>query len=330
MEMKNKEQLLYFFLQGKISLSQYDYKFMANLQTMIQNKHRVTSNQATLFDNLISKYKKQLIKNNFDKDILKALPWKTPMVESTPEYTGALVSVDEDQLVIRVPFNKQFITYFRTVKNNTFSWSTESKTYTTAFSTNALKIAYTSLPKYFNTVRYDDTLQKIIDELDQYKNFVWEPTLTKVNGTLLIAALNSVLGDLVKDMELELTPKVLFKLSMLGINIDPSLYEDNEKLKFASNTVYEVEYLEVENIIGWMKNIGCDNVLIGRGLRNRGIEHVIEKYGMQPLGPMNYGMLPEGITMLIQHITNIDVRNNIGGLISKTVVLKDSRPIEVQ
>lgn len=330
MEMKNKEQLLYFFLQGKISLSQYDYKFMANLQTMIQNKHRVTSNQATLFDNLISKYKKQLIKNNFDKDSLKALPWKTPMVESTPEYTGAFVSLDDDQLVIRVPFNKQFITYFRTVKNNMFNWSTESKTYTTAFSTNALKIAYTSLPKYFNIVRYDDTLQKIIDELDQYKNFVWNPTLTKVNDRLVIVAINSVLGDLVKDIELELTPKVLFKLSILGINIDPLLYENDDKLKFASNTVYEVEFEEVENIIGWMKNIGCDNVLIGRGLRNRGMEHIVEKYGMQPLGPMSYGTLPEGVTMLIQHITNIDIKTNISGLISKTVVLKDSRPIEVQ
>ena len=65
--MKNKEQLLYFFLQGKISLSQYDYKFMANLQTMIQRDHRVTTGQANLFDNLISKYKKQLTKCGLDK-----------------------------------------------------------------------------------------------------------------------------------------------------------------------------------------------------------------------------------------------------------------------
>lgn len=330
MEMKNKEQLLYFFLQGKISLSQYDYKFMANLQTMIQNKHRVTSNQATLFDNLISKYKKQLVKNNFDKDSLKALPWKTPLVESTPEYTGAMVSLDEDQLIIRVPFNKQFITSFRNSKHNTYDWDKDSKTYRSKFSTNALKIANTALPEYFSSVRYDNTLQKIIDELDQYKSLIWEPTLTRINNTLLIAAINNVLGDLVKDIELELTPRVLFKLSMLGIKIDPSLYKNDDKLKFASNTVYEVEYEEVENIIGWMKNIGCDNVLIGRGLRNRGIEHIIEKYGMQSLGPMSYGALPEGVTMLIQHITNIDTRNHISGLISKTVVLKDSRPIEVQ
>ena len=73
--MKNKEQLLYFFLQGKISLSQYDYKFMANLQTMIQNQNRVTSNQADLFDKLISKYKNEgkvwyNFKKNFDRSMI--------------------------------------------------------------------------------------------------------------------------------------------------------------------------------------------------------------------------------------------------------------------
>ena len=159
MKMINKEQLLYFFLQGKISLSQYDYKFMANLLSMIQNQHRVTSNQATLFDNLISKYKKQLTKNGFDKDTLKALPWKTTVVESTPEYTGASVSLDDDTISIRVPFNKQFISAFRNVKNNTFDWNKDSKTYTAKFNTNAFKIAYTILPEFFHSVRYDQELQ---------------------------------------------------------------------------------------------------------------------------------------------------------------------------
>ena len=111
--MKNKEQLLYFFLQGKISLSQYDYKFMANLLGMIQNKDRVTTNQAELFDHLISKYKKQLTKNGYDKDTLKVLPWKTMLVESTPEYTGATVYMLNDDIIISVPFNKGFISAFR-------------------------------------------------------------------------------------------------------------------------------------------------------------------------------------------------------------------------
>ena len=54
-----------FFLNGRVSLSQYDYKFMANLQGLIQNENRVTTNQAKLFDRLVEKYTKQLTKHGF-------------------------------------------------------------------------------------------------------------------------------------------------------------------------------------------------------------------------------------------------------------------------
>jgi hypothetical protein len=151
--MTNKEQLLYFFLQGKISLSQYDYKFMANLQTIIQNNARVTSNQADLFDKLISKYKKQLVRQGLVKEELKELPWKTMIVESTSEYTGAVVSLRDNELNIRVPFNKSFISEFRNVPNNAFEWDKETKSYSATFGTTALKVAHSVLPKFFSTVR---------------------------------------------------------------------------------------------------------------------------------------------------------------------------------
>ena len=332
--MINKEQLLYFFLQGKISLSQYDYKFMANLQTMIQNKNRVTSNQATLFDNLISKYKKQLTKNGYDKDVLKNLPWKTSIVESTPEYTGALVSLDDNTLVIRVPFNKPFITAFRNIKNNTFDWDKESKTYKAEFGTYALKIAYTALPTFFPSVRYDENLNSVIDELKKYEGLVWNPTLRRVGESLVVGAINETLASLIQNIDLSVDPKTLFKLSTMGISIDPKLYEDDPKLEFASNHAYETEITEVETAIRWMNELGCNNVIIGRGLRNvlnqDGLIHMIEKYGMVPMGPMNYGTLPPGVSMLIQHTSNIDIRQSFQGKISKTVVLRDSRPIEVK
>lgn len=333
MDMKNKEQLLYFFLQGKISLSQYDYKFMANLQTMIQNQNRVTSNQATLFDNLISKYKKQLTKNGLVKEELKALPWKTMIVESTSEYTGAAVSLMNDEIHIRVPFNKAFISEFRNISNNNFEWRKDTKMYVAPFCTTALKVANKTLPNFFKTVRYDNELQAILDELDQYKNLTWNPTLVKVNDQLVISAMNSVLGELIKDMKLSLDPKTLFELSQLHISIDQSLIEDS-KLKFAASTVYEAEITELETIISWMKNIGCENVIIGRGLRNvvstDSLTPIIEKYGMNALGPISYGSLPTGVSMLIQHTSQVDARTMFGGNVSKTVVIRDSRPIEVK
>ena len=334
MNMINKEQLLYFFLNGKVSLSQYDYKFMANLQTMIQNKSRVTSNQATLFDNLISKYKKQLIKNGLDKDALKDLPWKTDIVESTPEYTGATVSLYDKELVIKVPFNKQFISAFRQVKNNNFEWDKESKVYRTPFNTIALKISNAELGKYFPTVRFDDNINKLISDISVYEAEVYNPTLRVVNGNPTIIAINHILGELTQDMDLKIDSTTLYKLSMMGVNIDPSVYESDSRLEFASKRICEVEIDQVETAISWMKSLGCDNVIVGRGLRTHlsqeALYELISKYGMQPLGPMSFGKLPDGVNMLLQHTSNIDVRSAFAGQISKTVVLKDSRPIEVK
>ena len=332
--MTNKEQLLYFFLQGKISLSQYDYKFMANLQTIIQNNSRVTSNQADLFDKLISKYKKQLVRQGLVKEELKELPWKTMIVESTSEYTGAVVSLRDNNLNIRVPFNKSFISEFRNVPNNAFEWDKETKSYSAPFGTTALKVAYTVLPKFFSTVRYDNELQNIITELHQYESLVWNPTLMQVNGNLVVAAVNQVLAEVINSMTLSLDSMTLFKLSRMGVDVDPAIIKTYPKLQFAASNVYEVEITEIEQVIGWMKNVGCENVVIGRGLRSTiSQEHLtdmIEKYGMKSLGPLSYGTLPDGVSMLMQHTSNVTSRSPFTGQISKTVVLKDSRPIEVK
>ena len=334
MEMTNKEQLLYFFLSGKISLSQYDYKFMANLQTMITNIQRVTSNQATLFDNLISKYKKQLTKNGLVKEELKALPWKTMVVESTPEYTGATVSLYDNAIAIKVPFSKTFINHFRSVSSHNFSWDKDTKTYRAPFSTVDLKVANTELPKHFKTVRFDDQLEKLINDLSVYDAKVYDPTLYVINDRPIVVAVNEVLGELIKDVDLKIDAPTLFKLASMGINIDAQIYNSNPMLEFASKQVYEIEIDQVETAISWMKSLGCDNVVIGRGLRTQisqdALSSLITKYGMKPVGPMSYGTLPEGVNVLMQHTSNVDVRNAFQGQLSKTVVLKDSRPIEVK
>lgn len=333
MEMNNKEQLLYFFLQGKISLSQYDYKFMANLQTMIRDKNRITSNQAGLFDKLISKYKKQLTKNGYDISGLLSLEWKTDLVESTDEYTGASVSIKDDGLVIRVPFNKTFINSFREIKNNPFVWDKEFKLYIAPFSTNAFKIAATTLYSYFPSVRFCDESQAILNDLAKYEAEIWDPTLTRIGNQLVVAAASNVLAELLSEVELKLDSATLFKLSQMGVAISPELQRDDPRLRFASSRVYEIDLKQVETVISWMKALGCKNVVLGRGLRNiinqEGLTHMIEKYGMASVGPMSFGKLPEGLTMMIQHTSNIDTRA-YSGTISKTVVLKDSRPIEVK
>jgi hypothetical protein len=334
MDMLNKEQMLYFFLQGKVSLSQYDYKFMANLQTMIQNKSRVTSNQATLFDNLISKYKKQLTKNGLNIEVLKVLPWKTDVIESSEEYTGATISLYDNDLIIRVPFNKPFITNFRNVKNNRFIWDKDNKFYRADFSTTSLKIAYTFLPKYFNSLKLDDTIKALIDNINEYHSEICNPTLCLINNRPFVLAVNEILGELISEMSLNIEAATLFKLSSMGITIHEDVYKNDSRLEFASKRVFEYDIEKVETVISWMKNLGCDNIVIGRGLKTHlhqeKLNELISKYGMNPVGPISYGSLPHGTNMLLQHTSSIDVRNSFNGHISKTVVLKNSQPIEVK
>lgn len=334
MDMNNKEQLLYFFLNGKVSLSQYDYKFMANLQIMIQNKNRVTSNQSTLFDNLISKYKKQLTKNGLVIEELKALPWKTEVVESSEEYTGATISLYDNDLIIKVPFNKPFITNFRNVKHNKFVWDRDNKFYRAEFSTTSLKLAYDSLPKYFNTLKLDDTIKALIDNVNEYYSEIYNPTLCLIKGRPVVLAVNEVLGEMINEMTLNTDATTLFKLSSMGITIHEDIYKNDSRLEFASKRVFEYDIDKVETVISWMKSLGCNNVVIGRGLKTylhqEKLNELISKYGMNPVGPISYGSLPKGNSMLLQHTSSIDMRNSFTGNVSKTVVLKNSRPIEVK
>jgi hypothetical protein len=135
-------------------------------------------------------------------------------------------------------------------------------------------------------------------------------------------------------MELKIDDITLFKLSLMGVAIDSSVYESNPRLEFASKRVYEIEIDQIETVIAWIKNLGCDTVIIGRGLRNHmsqeSLSELITRYEMNTAGPAAFGKLTKEMTMLLQHTSTIDLRGMFAGQISKTVVLKNSRPIEVK
>lgn len=345
--MTSKEQLLYFFLNGKISLSQYDYKFMSNLTMMISKNGRVTSNQAELFDNLVSKYQKQLTKQGYSKEALKALPWKTDVVESSTLYTGATVKIMNDEIVIRVPFNKNFIAAFRNIKDNHFDWVKDEKIYRGPFSTASFKIVANELSKYFSVVNYCDESSAILNDLKKFSDAkIWNPTLVDVNGNLILAATNPTISELLGDRKLSRDPKFLMELTHMGIIIDKTVTNSDPLLEFASSRVSDLEITNLEEGIKWMSLLGCTHLIIGRGLRNQfninSITATVEKYGIEPIVPATYGnvVVPDktarGTVMMMQHVSNSGVRYPITNVvssdtaISKIVVIKDSRPIEVR
>lgn len=336
-----KEHLLYFFTKGKISLSQYDHKFLTNLQMIIHRDKRVTTNQANLFDKLISKYTKQLSKNGYDKDTLSVLPWKSMVVESTIEYTGARVSLENNELEVKVPFNKNFIADFRDIPHNVFEWNRDLKRYKAEFSTTALKILYHTLPKYFPSVTYCEVLNNLLEELKMFEAKYWEPTLTSVNGKLVLLAVNDILGNLVQDIELDLNPKTIFKLSMLGIKIDPSLLDD-PKLQFAGNFEVEVDLDELETVANWIKELGVP-VIYGRGLSTNArsiqleVKNMFDMKGIYTLPERDVMMGTHIQTsnkftpMVIQYYKNKnDLRFYHKTHISKCITIINKRPIDIK
>jgi hypothetical protein len=334
-----KEHLLYFFLQGKISLSQYDYKFMVNLQTMIHNSHRVTSNQAELFDKLISKYAKQLSKAALVKEELKVLPWKSMVVQSTPEYTGANVYLFDDVITVRVPFNKNFISAFRTLDDNPFQWIKEEKLYRAPFSTLAFKLLYNFLPKFFTVINYCETLSSILEDLKPYEGLIWEPTLMNINGRILLGAANPVVAELISNIDLTISADNLYKLAGFQLPVHSNFYGNDPKLKFAYEYQTEVDIDNLTQVAAWMRMLKVQRVILDRTLSaDKKLRSEIENIlvGMTIVPASSYNTTRDSPiqprSFLLQTHSHLNTRLNtyVNHNIDKIVVLKNSRPVEVK
>lgn len=324
-----KEQLLQFFLQD-INLSQYDQKFLSNLQLIVHRDNRITSNQSDLFDKLVEKYNRQLSKYGLVKEALKELKWQASVVVSSPEFTGAKISLDDDKIVLKVPFNKTFIAKFREIPSNPFEWQRDERVYTAPYSTYGLKILKENLHKYFFIVHICNQVEAILLKLKEYEAEIWDPTLVKINDRLVILAINPILGDIVKDIELNADAKTMFKLSRLGIKIHPSLIVDS-KTKFASEFITEVDIDDVPTVVEWFAELGVTHILMGKGLTmnnssvRRSVVSAIEKCRGDI--PIDEEIPP----LVFQYHTNPDTRAYYStDAISKCVIIKNSRPIEVK
>ncbi len=312
---------------------------MVNLQTMIHNSHRVTSNQADLFDKLISKYAKQLAKAAFTKEELKVLPWKAMVVKSTPEYTGANVSLFEDIITLRVPFNKTFISYFRAVDENPFEWIKEEKLYRAPFSTVAFKLLYHTLPKFFTIVNYCETLGSILNDLKQYEGLIWEPTLININDRVVLGAATPVVAELISNLDLAVTSDTLYELSRFQFPIHPDFYGNDPKLKFAYEYVTEIDIDNLDQVARWMRSLRVQRVLLDRVLAmDKKLRSEIEAAftGISVVPTTGHDFKQDNPvaarSFLLQTHNHLNIRLNtyVDHNIDKIVVLKNSRPVEVK
>jgi hypothetical protein len=258
-ELKTAEHVVHFMMKD-INLSRFDKRFVESLQVLNQ----ITTNQVELFYKIVFKYRRQFLKHELDVDKLIYLPWNKKVIESSIQYTAGHVSIENDKIFFKCPYNKNFIQAFRNQPSNTFVWDKESRQYESNYGAYQLRLLATIIPKFFKEIHYCNVTQSILEKVKEYETVkYWQPTLLTVNGNLMIVATNGYLDEALGDMVLNTDSKTIATLVYHGVTIDPSVYDatDNKQV-FMANMFVDVELDSTSNIVPWLKEINCDAVFL--------------------------------------------------------------------
>lgn len=258
-ELTSIEQLLY-FMKGHIQLSRYDEKFIDTISTLTT----VTTNQVILLHTLIYKYRKQFSKHELFVEKLVELPWNATVIESSPQYTEAHVSIVDKKIIFKCPYNRNFIEFFRKQQLNTFTWLKDKRHYESDYGQQALKLLIDSSSKHFKNINFCPITLKLLEPLTQYQNVrYWKPTLVNSNGNLLIAASNEMVDIALSNQPFNTDLISLSNIASYGVHIDKSLYDSSDiKSNFFANFISTVEIKNIPDSIYWIKELNCENVLI--------------------------------------------------------------------
>jgi hypothetical protein len=268
-----KEQLIYFLLNN-LSLGTYDKKFLANIQVKnLINKAPLTTNQATLLNKIVERYARQLGKFDLFVSDLTALPWEITPIQSLPTYTEVFLELNDNELILRSPYKKEFLAEFIKLDTGGF-WNKTEKIWTIPGSTYSLKSLVSLVEKYYPIVNYCDNIKKILDDIYNFSDCkYWDPTLV-YNNSLMINAINQPLYDAIKDIPFDITLPSLARIVRYGINIDSSVSNEFyrhfsvDDVDFAKSIDYNVEFGDL-SIVDKIVAINTDLVLMyfnGHGL----------------------------------------------------------------
>jgi len=336
-ELKSKEDILYFMKSGLLRISRSDLRFITNLQTIANTKKYVTSNQANLLDKIIVKYERQIAKHELHVNHLVSLPWNVEVLESANSYTNAFIVIEHGRIYFRSPYNKHFITDFRNNSAGLLTWNMELKRYEGDYSTAALKLLTTMVPKYFNTVNYCEETTRLLDSIARYNGkLYWDPTLVSVNDRLMIVAANQHLNEALKDVELNADMKTLALLANYGVKVHHSLLQTDAEI-FAAKYDPIVEIADISNLVVWLKELECDYVYLSGGnslsriikimiseLNSKNIMHSVVTYREKPSDPTQFKF---PVLVRFTRTGNIDVEPK---RIAKIITMVNSEPIDIK
>jgi len=265
-----KEQLIYFMAQH-ISLGTYDKKFLVNVRDM---KTPLTSNQASLLDKIIVRYHKQFAKHELDSNELIGLPWTVNPIQSIPQYTDAHINVEDDQIIIRTPYKKEYVDTLKKYKVN-IVWDRDKRIWYTPFCEATLKYIIHNTEKHFNNTNYCNIIKNVIAEFSQYEDSkYWNPTLIYTNNSYYVVSINEPLYNAIHDLlNQEVSIATLAKLVSCGVAIDDSVSEHllkvcgetNENAKniiLATEVNPTLDISKLDDVVSYINAIGSDLVIL--------------------------------------------------------------------
>lgn len=249
-----------------IRLSRYDNQFVNNLTLYITQHNRVTSNQDTLFKKVSRKYSRQFLHRQINVEDALQLPWSVPIVESLPEYTGASIQLQDNEIIFRSPYNKNFLVELRKAQPYNLTWIKEKKYYVGPYSPTTLKQLVYLSADHFDVINYCDKVKQIIDRLSVYESAkYWVPTLI-YNGNYYIAAINDSLYNAIKEIEISDDLSSIAQLVKYGVAMDDSVIKhllsiyDTKLVNLATNFHIEIELSDAKSILYYLQNLGCDAI----------------------------------------------------------------------
>ena len=326
-----REHLLHYMLSGHVHLSKKDYGFYNNLQYIIKNNNRVTTNQNKLFDKLLVKYQRQLKKLGHNLVELQTLSWKTNLVDSAEEFLRAQIHIVDNEIHLKSPFDTKFVQAFRNTPDNPYVWYKDQKKYVAPYSTHSLKIAHDLLNKYFTEVVYCNNTKNILNYVKQFEQTMWNPVLKNVNGRFYIGAINEYLYQAIKDIEFNDDPKTLMLLSQYGVMISDEIFNDESFKIFAGtyNVVSDLNTIDV--LIEYFKLLDVEHVFTARDIiYNKQISDEIKakltkaSITYSPVNSSDH----EGV--LLKSTSSYGMPINNTKRIHKIVHLLNSRPVEIR
>jgi hypothetical protein len=328
--MLSKDQFLNQFISGSIHLSKKDYSFLYNISLASKNKQFITQNQTKLFDKLLVKYQKQIKKSGYDIQTLLHLPWKIQVLESKLEYLQARVFIEKGNVIIKSPFNTQFITSLKKIELHEYKWDKQNKQYVAPLSTYNLKVAVNIVPKYFTNFVFSDEVKELVDSVKDYKDVkYWTPTLIKVDKQFYIAACNEQVFSATQNIVIDDSPKTLFILSQYGIKIDESVSQQDPHLELAANfyNTIDIEYLDL--LVSLIKDLDIETVFTARDIiHNKVISNDVklafleQGINCKPFHTENNdkGILLKSTSFYRGPFTNVE----------KVITITNSRPIKIR